>query len=324
LRNVDVFESDFRLEWMDDPWEDVRRAGDWLLEIEQRFRPDLVHLNNYAHGVLRWSAPALVVGHSCVLSWWEAVKNGAAPDCWDVYRDAVGTGLQNAHYIVAPSRAMLRCLDRFYGPFSRTAVVPNGRGRNAWEDRNKGHLVLTAGRLWDEAKNVQALARVAHRLPWPTCVAGEVRNPNGQTSRFENVHLLGRLTLNEMENWYGQASIYVLPARYEPFGLSALEAASHGCALMLGDIPSLREVWGDAALFVSPNDDEELARTLLALMNDDELRGDYAARALARSREYTVERMIEGYLRIYGEILDGKNLAMSDNPLTTKREEVCA
>ena len=51
----------------------------------------------------------------------------------------------------------------------------------------------------------------------------------------------------------GRAAIYALPARYEPFGLSILEAALSGCALVIGDIPSLREIWADAALFV-PSD----------------------------------------------------------------------
>jgi glycogen synthase len=56
-------------------------------------------------------------------------------------------------------------------------------------------------------------------------------------------------------DWYARASIYALPARYEPFGLSALEAALSGCALILGDIPSLREVWLEAAPYVSPDDE---------------------------------------------------------------------
>src|SRR5437016_556960 len=50
LPNVRVFESAFRLEWMEEPWEDVKMAGAWLLRIRDRFQPDLVHLNGYVHG----------------------------------------------------------------------------------------------------------------------------------------------------------------------------------------------------------------------------------------------------------------------------------
>ncbi|MEB3829625.1 glycosyltransferase [Phormidium sp. CCY1219] len=57
----------------------------------------------------------------------------------------------------------------------------------------------------------------------------------------------------ELSHWYARAAIYAFPARYEPFGLSVLEAALSGCALVLGDIPRLREMWGDAAVFANPD-----------------------------------------------------------------------
>src|SRR5688572_26637280 len=72
LQNVRVHESTYKLEWMQDPWDDVARAGEWLLDLAQRHQPDVVHLNGYAHGTLDWPAPVLVVAHSCVMSWWRA------------------------------------------------------------------------------------------------------------------------------------------------------------------------------------------------------------------------------------------------------------
>src|SRR3954465_13716018 len=95
-KNVRLFESGYRLEWMSDPWDDVDRAGDWLLKIAERFRPDLVHLNGYSHASLSWHAPVLVVAHSCVLSWWHAVKNEEAPAYYDEYRARVSVGLAAA------------------------------------------------------------------------------------------------------------------------------------------------------------------------------------------------------------------------------------
>ena len=78
IPNLELFESTFKLEWMDDPWADVRLAGDWLLDLSTRVRPDIIHLNGYVHAALPWPAPTIVVGHSCVLSWWEAVKREPA------------------------------------------------------------------------------------------------------------------------------------------------------------------------------------------------------------------------------------------------------
>ena len=93
LPHTILFESEFKLEWMDNPWPEVQSAGEWLLQIERDVRPDVIHLNGYAHGALPWRAPAVVVGHSCVLSWWNAVKGEAAPPAWNHYHDAVERGL---------------------------------------------------------------------------------------------------------------------------------------------------------------------------------------------------------------------------------------
>src|SRR5690606_3445203 len=73
LPNVDLHESAFRVEWMDEPWRDVAAAGEWLPELAAAFRPDVIHLNGYVHAALPWQRPVLVTAHSCVLSWWDAV-----------------------------------------------------------------------------------------------------------------------------------------------------------------------------------------------------------------------------------------------------------
>src|SRR5918999_984754 len=108
VSNLQIEESKYKLEWMYQPWSDVNRAGDWFLKLEERYRPDLAHLNPYSFGVLTWRAPTLVVGHSCVLSWWQAVKGAPAPPEWTRYRQEVCRGLKMAGKVVAPSTAMLR------------------------------------------------------------------------------------------------------------------------------------------------------------------------------------------------------------------------
>jgi glycosyltransferase involved in cell wall biosynthesis len=313
LSNVRLHESAYRLEWMSDPWDEVRRAGEWLLELEARLRPDLVHLNGYAHGALPWRAPTLVVGHSCVLSWWEAVKGEPAPADWDRYREEVTRGLRAATLAGAPTRAMLASLQRHYGPLDAARVLPNGRDPALFRPQAKQPLVLAAGRLWDEAKNVAALDRVAPRLAWPVYVAGDDLHPDGGRLCCANLRLLGRLTRPELADRLGAASIYALPARYEPFGLSVLEAAFAGCALVLGDLPSLREVWDDDALFVPPDDGAALAAALQSLIADEAGREALARRARTRAFQYTPERLAAGYLGAYQHLLAPP--VPSDRPL---------
>jgi hypothetical protein len=153
LPGVELVAQSYRLEWMDDPWRDVTAAGGWLLELERRRGCDLVHLNGYAHGALPFASPKLVVGHSCVLSWWQAVKREPAPASWEPYRRAVSEGLAAADRVVAPTAWMLAALAAHYGPLRRGEVIANGRDAGAYPLARKEPLVLGAGRVWDEGKN---------------------------------------------------------------------------------------------------------------------------------------------------------------------------
>lgn len=312
IPRLKVFESTYKLEWMEDPWRDVERAGDWLLGLEERFSPDLIHLNGYAHAALPWHAPKIVAGHSCVLSWWEAVKGTSgesAPEEWDRYGEEVRAGLAAADLVIAPSSAMMSALVRHYGPLPRTRVIYNGRDVRQFRPTTKEPILFSAGRLWDEAKNLEALERVAPRLPWPVFVAGENHHPDGGEARPHHTRLLGRLSQRALAAWLGRSSIYVLPARYEPFGLSVLEAALAGCALVLGDIPSLRELWRNRAVFVPPDDPEALEDAIVRLIEDPDRRNALAAGARSRAIERTPERMVEGYLAAYAEVLSSAGTA---------------
>jgi len=308
-----VFESTFRVEWMEDPWRDVERAGDWLLALETRIAPDLVHLNGYAHAALPWIAPKLVVAHSCMLSWWSAVKGEPAPEAWDRYRREAGAGLAAADLVVAPTASVLADLAHHHGLPRRSRVIGHGRDGRLFRPAAKEPIVFAAGGPGDEAKNLGALERIAPEVPWTIYVAGETAPPDA-ASRGARAHFtrhLGRLSPRALAAWLGRSAIYALPARYEPFGLAVLEAALAGCALVLGDIPSLRETWRNRAAFVPPDDPPALAAALTRLIEDPDRRASLAAGARKRAVELTPERMLAGYLAAYGELLGERALPLA-------------
>ncbi len=303
--DLQVLETTYKLEWMEQAWDDITAAGSWLLWMEEQLRPDLIHLNGYVHAAWPWKRPVLVVGHSCVYSWFHATTGGDPPQewGWETYRQAVTNGLRAADLVVTPTHAMRQDLQRHYGDFGATRVIYNGRDLSAWEVDEKEPFVLTVGRIWDAAKNVRALEEIADQLPWPVYAAGWCESPKGETTETPHLHTLGRLAPQDLARWFERAAVYALPARYEPFGLSILEAALAGCALVLGDIPSLREVWGDAALFVDPDDRAALVHLLHTLTEDGERRGELALRARSRAARYTRQRMVDGYLDAYRELM---------------------
>jgi glycosyltransferase involved in cell wall biosynthesis len=168
----------------------------------------------------------------------------------------------------------------------------------------KQPYILGAGRLWDEAKNLAAVATIASELPWPVWVAGEMCGPDGGDVKaaYGQIKSLGALPRPALLDEMRDASIFVSPALYEPFGLTVLEAAASGCALVLSDLPSFRELWDDAALFVGPRDRNALRTALQSVCQDEAWRARLQAKARMRARRYSQRAMAGAYLRLYREM----------------------
>lgn len=309
LTNVAVRESEFRLEWMDEPWREVDAAGEWLLELAREIQPDVVHLNGYSHATVDWPAAAIVVAHSCVLSWWRAVKGGQAPPEYDEYRRRVMVALDAADLVVAPTAAMLDSLGQNYDFTRAGRVIPNGRNQNDFAPAEKLPQIISAGRVWDEAKNMLLLNEIAGSLAWPIFIAGDDRHPNGSRAVLLNVGSLGVLGPDELQRQLAHSAIYVSPARYEPFGLAVLEAALCSCALVLSDIASFREIWQDAAVFVPANDRTAFADAIDALISNTTVREEMGLRARERALQFTLERMAAAYRDAYTAVCQRKGAA---------------
>jgi len=307
IPTLSLVELPLKLEWMDDPWSEVEQAGERLLELERLHRPDVVHLSGYAHGALPFAAPKLVVAHSCIASWWQAVHGVPAPASYDVYRARVARGLRSADAVVCVSRFMQQALADHYDFRGPSRVIHNGCDAASLMPDFKEELVFSAGRFWDAAKNLAVLNAAAPEISWPVVAAGDDTRPPGAAGDPllfpDHVHLLGRLSRAETAAWLGKAAIFALPARYEPFGLSVLEAALSGCALVLGDIPSLRELWDGAALFVQPDDERGLAVAIAGLVSQPALRAQLASEAARRGKRWSMQTMLDQYLSVYQSML---------------------
>ncbi len=291
------------LEWMPECRErDLEEAGEWLLDLADRVRAALVHLNGYAQATLPWRRPTLVVAHSCVLSWWRAVHGQTVPPEWRPYAERVKRGLVAADVVVSPTAAFRDELTCIYGGLGSNRVIWNGVAAKAFAPVAKEDFVLGAGRLWDAAKNAAALDRVAPRLPWPVRIAGERTDLGGEVAKLSAAEPLGMLDPLELAAWMARARVFASPARYEPFGLGILEAALSGCALVLGDIPTLRELWDGSALFVDPADDVALAGALLELTRSPARCATMGAAARERGLTFSAAAMAQHYRALYAEL----------------------
>jgi len=214
----------------------------------------------------------------------------------------VRLGLLAADVWVAPTAAFRDQIHSLYAPPTRGRVIHNGSDA-AFEPVPKEPFILCAGRLWDEAKNVSALGVVARELPWPIRVAGSQQMDAAANAPGLGIDMLGELPRRELLALMARAGIYVAPAVYEPFGLAVLEAAGAGCALVLSDLPTFRELWSDAALFVDPRDENQLRATLQHLCADFELRRWLQQVAQRRAGRYSLEQMGEAYSDAYASLM---------------------
>lgn len=292
-------------DWLAEDAGAVEAAGAAVASLAQLLGADLVHLNHPALAAdARFDRPFLAVCHSCVATWWQAVRRDPLPEDFRWRTALVERGLKAARVVVAPSRAFAEATRRTYGLASLPLVVPNGRAPGPAASGTKpADLVFTAGRLWDEGKNLAILDRVAARIAVPIEAAGSLRGPNGSAIAFEHVRALGALDEAAMRARLAARPIYVSPALYEPFGLAVLEAALAGCALVLADIPTFREVWEAAAIFVPATDEQAIAAAIDRLLGDADLRAERGQAAERQARRYTVEALASAMDRAYATAL---------------------
>jgi glycosyltransferase involved in cell wall biosynthesis len=304
LANVWMTCGDFRLEWMEQPWPDITRAGEWLLQLAHDECIDVVHLNGYAHAALDWRVPRLLVAHSCVCSWWEAVHGAPAPPEWNRYRAMVAAGLRAADAVVAPTRSFLNDISRLHGVARRTRVIHNAApSTSVNRSEARDPIVFACGRAWDEAKNVRRLEAAARSLNGEVYVAGAYASPDGRRMAFGSLQALDALAPDVVHAWMSRAAVFVHPALYEPFGLAVLEAAQRGCALVLSDLPTLRELWKDVALFADPRAPQAFAMHMQHLLDDPVARATWANAAQLRAVRFKPEAMAQAYVSLYRTLI---------------------
>ncbi|MDX7952026.1 glycosyltransferase family 4 protein [Lichenihabitans sp. Uapishka_5] len=294
-------------EWLARDAAELAQAGEALAALARREAVDLIHLNHPALAAdVRFEPPVVAICHSCTATWWKAVKTTALPDTMAWQKDAVARGYKAAGLLVAPSRAFAEATRSAYDLGAMPEVVHNGRApvRDAPPDAAV-ETVFTSGRLWDEGKNIALLDRVAALTTAPFRAAGPVEAPYGGGPELRYLDLLGSLSEAEIRAVLAERPVYVSAARYEPFGLAVLEAAQAGCALVLSDIPTFRELWDDAALFVDPDDAEAFAAAVGRLLSDETLRADMANAAENRARVFGLDAFVADMQGLYRTLVPG-------------------
>ena len=323
IAGLTLVETGLPLDWLAADDAEVARTGAALAAIARDRRVDLVQLNFPAlAAATRFPAPVVAVAHSCVATWWAAVRQEAPPPDFIWRSTLVGRGLAAADRTVTPSAAFADAMVDAYGLKRRPLVVHNGRPPLTRPAAAMHDFCFTAGRLWDKAKNIATLDAVAGRLAVPFRAAGPSRGPNGELApAFAHLHALGVVSEAEIGRWLASRPVFLSAAQYEPFGLAVLEAAAAGCPLVLSDIPTFRELWDGAATFIAANDARGFADAAEAILGDTGLRLALGDAARQRAGRYTPAAMAAGMAAIYRDLGLAPQVAM---PIASSGEAAAA
>lgn len=298
---LELIETGLELDWTAASHIDCMRAAERAADLAAFPAADVIQINGAAIALpCIATIPTLVVHHSCLATWWRASRGGSVPRDFLWRMKVNAEALRHAHRVVAPTSAMAAEMTEVYDlPFT-PLVIRNGRAPTGLAvSNNLAEAAFTSGRLWDPAQDITTLDRAAARLPFTIYAAGNSGGPMDQSVELRHVEEIGGISPDEMRMWLAQRPIYVSTAVYEPFGFDVLEAAQAGCALVLADTPSQRELWDGAAIFTPAGDDEALAEALQMLWRHPDQRHALGLQAAKRAASYSLDSMVDRTLALY-------------------------
>ena len=201
---------------------------------------------------------------------------------------------------------------RLFGvPEEKVFVVPYGVEHHNYYPDNAFPKIKNRIAFLGEAKRakgmdslIKAFRVVRRRLPEATLVlASAGRELEAMKRLAENTlpagsyEFAGFVPENKMREFYNAADLFVFPSRYG-FGLSALEAMACGTPALLGSCLDSTDFTDDPELLVDPENSEDIAQKILALLTDRTRHAEKSAQALAVSKQFSWKKMSERYYDI--------------------------
>jgi glycosyltransferase involved in cell wall biosynthesis len=214
----------------------------------------------------------------------------------------VAPGARNAHRVVTVSAASRDDIVEEYAiPAERIAVVPNGIAPAPVSAGGRGRTILAVATDLPHKNLAGLLEAVALLDDGPPLVIAGARTDSGGLAALArelgvDVRILGAVDTQTLEGLYAEAALYVTATLYEGFGLPVLEAMARGVPVVCSDLPVLREVAGDAAIFTDPRDPAAIAAAIRRGLSDGEA---LVAAGRERAARFTWEAAAERTVEVY-------------------------
>jgi glycosyltransferase involved in cell wall biosynthesis len=247
---------------------------------------------------------------------------------------AIVRGLRQAGTIICDSTATRTDVLRMVNPdqnhvgmihpcvspeFAReTRAAPSPR-LAAWLATNQGYLLHVGGNQWykNRAGLLAIYAALVERMPGvPALVIAGSPLP-APLRAFITTHGLSPRVVEwsglddcDLAALYGSAALMVFPSWAEGFGWPVLEALACGCRVVAADRAPLTEIGGGAVTYIDPRDPAGCAALILEVLREShEARQAHVAAGFARAAQFSRDRMIDAYVRVYEGVLSGTAVA---------------
>ncbi|MEK6857930.1 MAG: glycosyltransferase family 1 protein [Nanoarchaeota archaeon] len=223
-------------------------------------------------------------------------------------------GLKKADCIIADSQSTKNDLIHYLKIESKKiTIVPLGVNLEIYKtskaNREKNTVLYVGSEM--PRKNLkilfEAIAIVKKKIPDIKLI--KVGVSQWKNAREELILLASKLGISNnvvfkdhsdnLAEEYNKCTIFVFPSLYEGFGLPLLEAMACGCAIVCSDRTSLPEIAGDTVKYFEPEDKNELAVEIYALLKNELLRKELSLKAHKRAQEFSWAKTAERTIRVY-------------------------
>lgn len=130
----------------------------------------------------------------------------------------------------------------------------------------------------------------------------EIRSSPQKFGVADKVIFLENITNAELPSFYRYALCFVLPSLYEGFGLPILEAMQYGCPVVTSSVSSLPEAAGEAAVYVNPEDVQDIAEKLKKVVSEPKLREELIKKGYNQVKKFSWEKTAGETLRVLEEV----------------------
>ncbi|MGL5722562.1 MAG: glycosyltransferase family 4 protein [Brevinema sp.] len=234
------------------------------------------------------------------------------------YRTMMPQMLKKSRFVMTVSEFSRReILEHFGLAPNKVHVLPSwvdGRFEDLRDQKNhdKEDCVLAVASI-EPRKNYPALVRAFSRLNTKSKL--RLKAAGGDNSLFANdpqwqglsqtvgLEMLGRCNDDQLSVLYQKALFFCSMSFYEGFGLPALEAMNAGCPVLVSDIPSHREVCGEAALYANPYDDDDIFAKMKHLYESPSLRDELMLAGKERAKMFSKTTAMDQFFSLLSPFL---------------------